>query len=332
MATEMTQAALPWQARKIGRRFQNIGGDHIPGLLTVARWKLGLGPQEASRPQNCAARPVAVNVVAPNLDAIHSPPFGAIVATWLGHSTFLLQIGGRNYLTDPIVGTNCSPLPLRRFERKSPFGIAIKDLPQIDGILISHDHYDHLDRHSLLSLGRAIPVFCPTGVGALLRRWGFESVRELSWGDYAEDGGVRLISTPAQHGSGRGLLNRNCTLWCGWLAEHEGRKAVFLGDTGHAPFFRELGNLMAPIDLALIPIGAYRPSWFMRPLHLNPVEAMQMHIDLGARRSIAMHWGAFALADEPLDEPPRLLREAMAAAEIAEDAFRVASIGETCVF
>jgi len=328
----MTRAALPWKARKNGRRFENIEVDYIPGLLKVARWKLGLGPQDRNSAQNCAAKPFKMDVVAPNLEAIHSPPSGAVVATWLGHSTFLLQIGGRNYLTDPIIGANCSPLPLRRFERKSPFGIAVKDLPEIDGILISHDHYDHLDRDSLLSLGQTINVFCPPGVGALLRRWGLECVRELSWGECVQDGGVSITSVPAQHGSGRGLFRRNCTLWCGWLAEHEGRKAMFLGDTGYAKFFRELGLLIAPIDLALIPIGAYRPSWFMRPLHLNPVEALQTHIDLCARRSIAMHWGTFALADEPLDEPPRLLREAMAAAEIAEDAFRIASIGETCIF
>jgi N-acyl-phosphatidylethanolamine-hydrolysing phospholipase D len=330
--TRMRPPAFPWKARWNGRSFQNIETDYVPGLFEVARWKLGLGPSERKAAENYAAGPFAINVVPPNLEAIHCPASDALAATWLGHSTFLLQIGGRNYLTDPIFGANCSPFPLRRFERKSPLGIAVKDLPRIDGVLVSHDHYDHLDRDSLLSLDPATKIFCPLGVGALARRWGLESVHELSWGECARDGDVRITCVPAQHGSGRGLFDRNCTLWCGWLTEHGGRKVVFLGDTGYASFFREFGRLAGPIDLALIPIGAYRPSWFMRPLHLNPVEAMQMHLDLCARRSIAMHWGTFSLADDPLDEPPRLLREAMAAAEIPEDAFRIPDLGETCVF
>jgi N-acyl-phosphatidylethanolamine-hydrolysing phospholipase D len=331
MVAHMRPVAFPWKARKNGRRFRNIEIDYVPGLLTVARWKLGLGPSALTAAENCAVKPFVVNVVPPNLEAIHCPPSGAIVATWLGHATFLLQIGDRNYLTDPIFGANCSPLPLRRFERKSPLGIAIKDLPRIDGVLVSHDHYDHLDRVSLLSLGPDIKIFCPVGVGSLLRRWGLESVHEFSWGEFAQDAEVRITSLPTQHGSGRSLFDRNCTLWCGWLAEHAGRKVVFLGDTGYASFFRELGSHIGPIDLALIPIGAYRPGWFMRPLHLNPVEATQMHLDLCALRSIAMHWGTFALADDPLNEPPRLLREAISAANIAEDAFRIPDVGETCV-
>jgi len=328
----MRTAPLPWKAWKKDGRFQNIEIDYMPGFLKVAQWKLGLGPSDGINAEKFSAETFTVEIASPNLEAIRCAPAGAIVATWLGHATFLLQIGGRNYLTDPIFGTNCSPIPLRRFARKSPLGIATGDLPRIHTVLISHNHYDHLDHDTLHSLRNAGRFFCPAGAGALLRRWDLKSVHELSWGECAQDEQVRITCLPTQHGSGRGLFDRNRTLWCGWLVEHAGRKVIFLGDTGYASFFRDLGRIIGPIDLALLPIGAYRPGWFMRPLHLNPFEAVQMHLDLCARRSIAMHWGTFALADDPLDEPPRLLRDAMSASEITDDVFLIPRIGETCVF
>jgi N-acyl-phosphatidylethanolamine-hydrolysing phospholipase D len=251
------------------------------------------------------------------------------VATWIGHSTFLIQIAGLSILTDPIFSDYCSPWPMRRLRRAFPPALAIPDLPPIDLILLSHCHYDHLDRLSLRQLGHSTPIACPLGLGAVLRRWGFEKVIEYGWGDQGELGDLKLCCLPVQHGAARTPFDHNMTLWCGWLLEIAGRKIFFAGDTGYAPYFPELFGRFAPVDLSLLPIGAYAPDWFMHPLHLNPAEAVQVHRDLGSRLSVAMHWGTFQLTDEPPGDPPAVLREALARHSTPESEFRVAGIGET---
>jgi N-acyl-phosphatidylethanolamine-hydrolysing phospholipase D len=207
--------------------------------------------------------------------------------------------------------------------------LTIRELPPIDLILISHSHYDHLDLPSLRELGPSIPIACPLGLSRLLHRWGFPKAVEYGWGDRGELGDARLICLPAQHGAARTLFDRDATLWCGWMLEIGGRRIFFAGDTGYAPYFSELFAPLAPVDLALLPIGAYAPRWFMRPLHINPSEAVLLHRDLRARVSIAMHWGTFRLADEPLDAPPAQLRNVLANSSISEPEFRIARFGET---
>jgi N-acyl-phosphatidylethanolamine-hydrolysing phospholipase D len=251
--------------------------------------------------------------------------------TWLGHSTFLLHLGGRAYLTDPILSTHCSPIPLRQFQSSIIHPLAVEDLPPIDGVLLSHNHFDHMDRPTLTRIASRPTVFCPTGVGAYLRKWGVSRFKELSWGDSTEDHEVRITAVPAQHGSARSAWDRNRSLWCGWLLEYGERRLLFLGDTGYAPFFREFADYFGPIDLALIPIGAYRPAWFMQPLHLDPLEAVIVHRELRARHSIAMHWGTFRLSDEPLEEPPHLLHGHLDQWKISSDEFRIPRLNETVV-
>lgn len=298
----------------------------MPGLRDVIRWKL----RPRFDPPAADFQPPP-KLVAPSFDVIREADPARITITWIGHSTALVQIGGLNFLTDPIFG-NCGPtslLPgLHRTQRP---GLTFDELPPIDAVLLSHAHYDHLDRASLLRLGSAVPIFCPAGLGTLLRRWGFTCVIERSWGEWGEFGEARIVCVPAQHGAARTPFDRDKTLWCGWVLECRGRKVYFAGDTGYAPFFPELAARFAPVEVALIPIGAYRPEWFMRPLHLNPAEAVKLHLDWNAHTSIAMHWGTFRLSDEPLGEPGAKLRDALTLAQLPEQTFRLLDWGETIV-
>jgi len=320
----------PWTIRKVGKQFCNLHGNYIPSWRDVARWKLGLEPRElVADPALCKACEPAL--VAPDFATLSQPDPSRIVATWVGHATFLLQIGGHQFLTDPHFGSYCAPLPLARYRRQTPPGLEISQLPLTDVILLSHNHYDHLDHGSLRALAPGKDIYCPLGVGRSLRGVGAQKVVELAWGESAWVGEVRLVCMPAQHGSGRTPFDRNRSLWCGWMIEHGDQRAFFAGDTGYSPLFREIGNYFGSINLAMLPIGAYRPSWFMRPLHADPAEAVQMHLDLRAKQSVAMHWGAFLLADEPLGEPALLLRQARAAAGVSAEAFRLLGLGETLV-
>jgi N-acyl-phosphatidylethanolamine-hydrolysing phospholipase D len=252
-------------------------------------------------------------------------------ATWLGHASFLVQMDGINLLTDPHFSPRASPLPWAGPERLIAPPIAHAELPLIDVVLVSHNHYDHLDAPTLRWLAEShAPLFVvPLGVAPLLRKLGAERVVELDWWARHRRGGLSVMAVPAQHFSGRGITDRNATLWCGYVFEADGRRAYFAGDTGYSPDFAEIGRRCAPLDLALIPIGAYEPRSFMRSMHVNPEEAVQIHRDVGSRLSLAMHWGTFRLTLEPLDEPPQRLIAAREAAGLPASVFQVPLPGET---
>lgn len=251
--------------------------------------------------------------------------------TWIGHASFLVQLDGLNILTDPVLSRRTSPVQWAGPARIAPLGLSLAELPKIDVVLISHNHYDHLDEATVRQLaGRDAPAFVvPLGLKAWLARRGIEQVTELDWWQHTEVRGLRVHAVPAQHFSGRGAGDRNRTLWCGYVYECGGQRHYFAGDTGYGPDFVEIGRRFAPIDLAMIPIGAYDPRDFMRPVHVDPEEAVRIHGDVGSRQSLAMHWGTFRLTLEPLDEPPRRLAAALAAAGIPAAAFRVLQHGET---
>ena len=318
---------FPWPALSRGGCYKNVEETHSPGLRDILRWKLGFGPKEE-------VAPTPPDYVPPSkpLDqrAIAAPDPDTLTATWLGHATFLLQLAGMNLLLDPILGAYCAPVPFERFRRRSP-AVRPQDLPPPTAVLVSHNHYDHLDLPTLRCVSRETPVLCPSGNAPFLAKAGFTSITELSWGDAARIGDLRVTAVPARHGSARSGFDRNRALWCGWRIASRNRSIHFVGDSGYSKVFREMGGYFGPPDLALIPIGAYRPRWFMTPVHMNPEEAVQTHRDLEARLSVAMHWGTYSLADESLDEPPRLLTESLRRAAVSEDSFRVLAINETLV-
>jgi L-ascorbate metabolism protein UlaG (beta-lactamase superfamily) len=255
-------------------------------------------------------------------------------ATWIGHATVLLQFDGMNVLTDPHFSDRASPVQWYGPERTVPPGIALADLPSIDVVVISHNHYDSLDRGTIRSLrrrpgGEQTLFAVPLGLAAWFRGLGIDRVRELDWWESTTHGRLKLTATPAQHWSQRSLFDRNRTLWSGWVISAADFRVYFAGDSGYAPLFGDIGAALGPFDLALLPIGAYEPRWFMRANHINPEEAVLAHRDLGARRSIAIHWGTFVLSDEPLTEPLEKLREAAARHRLAPGDFIVLKHGET---
>lgn len=256
--------------------------------------------------------------------------------TWIGHSTVLIQHRGVNVLTDPMLSTYASPLPFVGPRRQSPAALSADQLPPIDVVVISHDHYDHLDAATIRALGDGPQYFVPLGVRDWLIGKGIapDRVVEMGWWDRATVDStavpVAVTATPSQHFSGRSLTDRNRTLWAAWAVEWPDFSLWFGGDTGYNPVqFKEIGRRFGGFDLGIVPIGAYRPRDFMKPVHVDPTEAVRIHRDIGARRSLGVHWGAFILTAEPLLEPPRALRAAAAAAGLEDGAFTTFAVGET---
>jgi N-acyl-phosphatidylethanolamine-hydrolysing phospholipase D len=232
--------------------------------------------------------------------------------TWIGHSTLLVQMDGTNILTDPQWSKRASPVSWGGPRRLSSPGLAFEDLPRIEFVLISHDHYDHLDLNTVKRLAEAHdPLFLvPLGLKAWFADNGMRRVEELDWWQEREYHGVRFVCVPAQHFSQRTLWDGNKRLWASWGVLSAKRKFYFAGDTGYFGGFKEAGQRLGPFDLAAIPIGAYVPPEIMKAVHTTPEEAVQAFLDLDARTLLGIHWGTFDLAEEPLDEPPqRLLAE-----------------------
>ena len=260
-------------------------------------------------------------------NARHSVP----AVTWIGHSTLLVQMDHVTFLTDPIWSDKPSPVSFAGPRRFVPPGLALEDLPKIDFVVVSHNHYDHLDLPTLVALAERDPetrFLVPLANAELLRGDGIENVEELDWGETREHAGVTLHCLPAQHWSQRGVDDRRRALWSAWAVTGPERRFYFAGDTGYFDGFTRISEAIGPFDLAAVPIGAYRPVAMMQASHLNPEEAVQAALDLRARQALAMHFGTFDLSDEPLDEPPTRFREAAAESALGEDSAWVLRIGE----
>ena len=264
----------------------------------------------------------------------HRPPAldgAAAAVTFIGHSTFLIQTAAGNVLTDPIYSRRAGPLNVVGPRRVRRPAVAFDDLPSIDVVLLSHNHYDHCDVRTLRRLARRFDplVIAPLGNGRLVRAAGVRKVEELDWWQPARSSPVPVTATPARHFSARSPFDRNRALWSGFVLEAGGRRIYFAGDTAHATFFPEIPARLGPLDLALLPIGAYEPRWFMQSVHMNPAEAVAAHLALGAPETIGMHFGTFQLTTEGIDEPLRALKDACRARGVEPGRFRTLGFGES---
>lgn len=298
-----------------GVRFFNPGHPETDrDLRDLLRWKLQAKPA------------VWPNSVAPRL-AVPDTRVDGLRATIVGHASVLIQAGGLNVLTDPVWSERASPLPFLGPRRVWAPGIAFEALPPIDAVLVSHNHYDHMDLPTLrrLSAEHESLIVAPLGNDAILRR-AIPGIRVApgDWWDRIDLGkGGEVTVVPAYHWSSRTGRDRRMALWSGFLLSTAGGTAYFAGDTGYGDgrIFREVRQRIGRPDLALLPIGAYAPRWFMRPQHTDPDEAVQILADLEAARAVGIHWGVFQLTDERREEPPELLLEALARRGIAADLF-----------
>lgn len=292
--------APPFSRHFDGKRFFNPDSPQARGFLDLLRWKL------ASRPETSAS---FVSDVTPS-----KPPScvagNDLRVTLINHSTLLLQQSGVHILTDPIWSERASPFAWLGPRRRREPGVRWDDLPGIDIVLLSHNHYDHLDLATLHRLAerRQSQFIVPIGVARLLRSQGIGPVHELDWGGSTSLAPTTIHSVPALHFSARGIFDRNRTLWCGYVIEAAGRIIYFAGDTAFGGHFARIRERFGSPRLALLPIGAYEPRWFMSPVHMAPDEAVRAHAILAAETSIAIHHGTFQLADEGIDTPRQRLQ------------------------
>lgn len=323
----------------VARRHSNPWpGRTVAGFGSVLKWMgrraLTRGAADTSRSRFPVSSP-----------AFETPraSHGALTVTWVGHATTLLQLGPLNVLTDPMWAERASPVRFAGPRRWVRPGVAFDDLPPVDLVVLSHDHYDHFDRQTLRRIVRRhteARFVAPVGVGRQLRRLGATAVSEHGWWDRetADDLGLTVVCTPARHFSGRTPWGRNRTLWSGWVLKAGGRSVFFAGDTAWHPEFPQITRRFGPFDLVILPIGAYEPAFIMSPVHMNPAEAVRAYREI-ADTQIAMghqappvlpiHWGTFKLSDEPMDEPPARLREEWNAAHLPEDRLWLLGHGET---
>jgi N-acyl-phosphatidylethanolamine-hydrolysing phospholipase D len=269
----------------------------------------------------------------PDIAIPNAGPDGCRI-TWLGQSGFLIQLGGANVLTDPLLSRRASPFQAIGPARVVAAPLTVAELPRIDAVVLSHDHYDHLDAPTCAALlerfGSSLPFFTPLGYREWFAKLGASNVIECDWwqGAKLEGTPLELMALPAQHWTRRAFATGH-RLWCSWLVRAPDMTVYFSGDSGYCPAFREIRERVGSPDVALIPIGAYEPRWFMKPAHMNPEEAVQTYLDLGAREFIAMHWGTFRLTDEPMLEPPERTRAAWRALGLPEAHLHIPKHGET---
>lgn len=322
-------------ARFADGTFHNPWPDSEPhGLRDALRWAVERRTKKLADTPPRGSFPVALPAI--------SQPRGSrteFSATWIGHSTVLLQIAGFNVITDPVFSQRASPVQWLGPRRVMDPALSLKALPPIDVVVLSHSHYDHLDKNAVKWLARVRPQttwIVPLGLRAYIRGWGARKIIELDWWQEVVIDALRVTATPARHFSARRLRDRNQSLWCGFAFELDGRRAFFAGDTAYHPGFGEIGARCGPFDFVMIPIGAYDPRWFMRIVHADPDEAVHIYQDLTVPHAdrplplmLGIHWGTFRLTDEPMDEPPRRTLARWRAAGLAEERLWIARFGET---
>lgn len=311
------------------RGFQNPYRPSERGFGHFLRWRFGLGPNEISPMPPEEVPNYKPESVQPAISLIKQPDSNQVQITWIGHSTFLIQIEGINILTDPQFSDYCGPNSFSGVKRVAPPGVPFEELPLIHAVLVSHNHYDHLDAPTVKRLGNGPTYFVPLGIAKWFEKRKIKNVIERDWWQTSSLQGLKFHSVPIQHFSNRTLFDRNRTLWSGWVIESKSSKIFFAGDTGYSPVFKEIGARLGPLQISILPIGAYRPRWFMSPVHADPPEAIQILKEIRSPIAIAGHWGTFKLSDEPLGEPPAYLRKVLKEKGIDEGKFIIMKFGET---
>lgn len=304
-------------------RYRNPWSHDSHNIVDILRWKFSAKSRNAPVGQPAAFQAITRHDFA-------QAPVDVWRCWWLGHASFLLQIRGLNVLIDPIFSDFCSPIPLAGLRRHVAPPCLLDDLPKIDAILLTHSHYDHLCLKTLRALPGDPDVFLPVGHAKWMKKNTYlRNLHELEWWQSQSwKEGLTIHALPAQHFTARGLMDRNKGHWCGWMIDSPKTRVWHAGDTAYCPAFREIGERFSGINLAMLPIGAYAPRNIMRSMHMNPTEAVRAYIDAQCRKAVAMHWGTFRLTDEPLDEPPRLLRQALEEFQLTEKDFLCMAVGE----
>jgi len=302
-----------------GRRFINPGSIKAKGFREVLKWMVAREQGEWKEvPAGHGEKPAS------HFD-------NGIRITFVNHSTFLIQVDGVNILTDPVFSERTSPVQWAGPRRMRPPGILLEDLPAIDVLILSHNHWDHLDIAAVKKIHALHhpKIITPLGVKAFLDREGVTGAKDIDWWQEVEINTLlKIQSVPAQHFSGRGTFDRDATLWCGYVIHRRGGNIYFAGDTGYNDqTFKEIGERCAPIQVALLPIGAYKPRWFMSPIHCSPEEAVKIHREVRSKNSIATHFGTFPLADDGQTEPVAELNKALQEAGIDSETFLVLKEG-----
>jgi L-ascorbate metabolism protein UlaG (beta-lactamase superfamily) len=314
----------PRTAHFDGHEFHNDPKVPQPGVGDVFRWLFSGG----AIPWNDAAP------VVPTKPPAHVEP--GIRVTFVNHATVLVQMDGISILTDPVWAESVGPVSFLGQSRRAAPGVRFADLPRIDAVLVSHSHYDHCDIATLRALEKqfSMPVFAGLGSAAMLAEHDVPSGRDLDWWQSATvgDRGVTVTMTPARHGSQRGIGDRNVVLWGGFMVKGPSGSVFFAGDTAFGPHFAEIGRRLGAPTVALLPIGAYQPRWFMQNIHMNPAEAVRAHQVLSAEHSLGIHWGTFDLSDEGRFQPAGELMMALRRASVPEADFVAAKNGESFVF
>jgi L-ascorbate metabolism protein UlaG (beta-lactamase superfamily) len=303
-----------------GSKFINPEGIRPKGFLDLIKWMLSREQGEWPEVTDPFIGPPPTKKL----------PVDQIRITFINHATTLIQMNGLNILTDPIWSKRASPFQWIGPKRVRPPGINFEDLPPIDLVLISHNHYDHLDENTIKLLEKNHqPIYVvPLGVGLFLKKKGIDKIFELDWEQSVEVlHELTIVCVPAIHFSGRGTTDRDATLWCGYVIQGSAGKIYFAGDSGYGEIFKEIGRKFGPFQASLIPIGAYRPEWFMSPIHVSPTEAVKIHQDVSSEKSIAIHYGTFPLADEGLGDAPKDLEKAKAHFFLERDEFIVLEEG-----
>ncbi|XP_074644090.1 N-acyl-phosphatidylethanolamine-hydrolyzing phospholipase D-like [Tubulanus polymorphus] len=323
---------FPWSSFRFSNPWKTW---KFPTALNALWWKMStVGRVDIGIPSDKTELDSKLPVIKPDWVELD----GGVRVTWLGHACVLVQLDGFTVLTDPVFSERCSPIGFIGPKRYRDSPCEIDELPRIDAVVISHNHYDHLDLNSVKLLnarfGKKLQWFVPLGLASWMHDCNVdkENVTEMCW--WEENSSVfpnrmKFIFTPAQHWCRRGAADTNKVLWGSWCLKGPKHSFFFAGDTGKCPVFEVIGKKFGPFDLAAIPIGAYEPRWMMKAQHVDPEEAVEIHREINARFSVGIHWGTFVLTDEHYLEPPKKLEEAAKQAKLSDGEFFILDHGES---